>query len=309
MTIAAGLIVSRFVHYLALSVLFGAVLFPLYGFASPRADTQRVPSWLRALLLGAGLLAWLSGISWFVFTTGGMSGSLAGVTDPAVLSTMIRDTDFGQVWVLRVLLATGLVPLLLPARLSGWRFHAVLFGSLILLASIALTGHAGSDESPARLRYLIADAFHLVAAGVWIGALIVFARLVTISLDGLRDDDLRILHHALARFSGVGTVVVAVLVLTGLMNPGFFSASLKTTYTQILLVKLAMFVAMLLLAAANRFRLTPKLAAALNSTSELRAAVGALRTSLLAETALAILVLAAVAWLGTLSPLDAEASG
>jgi len=93
------------------------------------------------------------------------------------------------------------------------------------------------------------------------------------------------------------------------MNPGFFSASLKTIYTQVLLVKLAMFVAMLSLAAANRFRLTPKLAAALNSTSELRAAVGALRTSLLAETALAILVLAAVAWLGTLSPLDAEASG
>ena len=309
MTIAAGLIVSRFVHYLALSVLFGGALFPLYGFASPRADTQRVPAWLRALLLGAGLLAWLSGISWFVFTTGGMSGSLADVTDPAVLSTMIRDTDFGRVWVLRGLLATGLVLLLLPARLSGWRFHAVLFGSLILLASIALTGHAGSDESPAGLRYRVADAFHLIAAGVWIGALVVFTRLVTMSLDGLRDDDLRILHHALSRFSGVGTVVVAVLALTGLMNPGFFSASLKTIYTQVLLVKLAMFVAMLLLAAANRFRLTPRLAATLDSANGLESAVASLRLSLLAETALAILVLAAVAWLGTLSPLDAETTG
>src|SRR5258708_15356057 len=175
--------VSRFVHYLALSVLFGAVLFPLYGFASPRADTQSVPSWLRAVLVGAGWLAWLSGIAWFVFTTGGMSGSLAGITDPAVLSTMIRDTDFGQVWVLRVLLATGLILLLLPARLNGWRLHAVLFGSLILLASIALTGHAGSDESPARLRYLIADAFHLVAAGGWSGALLVSLAPVTISLE------------------------------------------------------------------------------------------------------------------------------
>ena len=81
MTIAAGLIVSRFVHYLALSILFGAALFPFYGSESPQ-DTQRVSAWLRALLLGSAVLAWLSGISWFVFTTAGMSGSLSGVTDP-----------------------------------------------------------------------------------------------------------------------------------------------------------------------------------------------------------------------------------
>jgi putative copper resistance protein D len=265
-----------------------------------------VSPWLRALLLGAGLLAWLSGISWFVFTTAGMSGSLFGVTDPAILSTMIRDTDFGRVWVLRVLLASGLVVLLLPSRLSAWRFHAVLFGSLVLLASIALTGHAGSDGGTAGLRHRIADAFHLVAAGVWTGALVVFARMVMMAFRQLRDDDLRVLHHALSRFSGVGTAVVAILVLTGLINPGFFSSSLKTAYAQILLVKLAMFVAMLALAAANRFRLTPRLAATLDSASELRAAVGALRTSLLAETALAILVLAAVAWLGTLAPAGLE---
>jgi putative copper resistance protein D len=305
-TIAAGLVVSRFAHYLALSVLFGGALFPFYGFASPRAGTQHMLAWLRGLLLGAALLAWLSGISWFVFTTAGMSGTLSGVTDPAILSTMIRDTDFGSVWVLRLLLATALVLLLLPARVTAWRFHAVLFGSLVLLASIALTGHAGSDDGTAGLRHRIADAFHLVAAGVWIGALVVFARLVMMALRKLRDDDLRALHHALSRFSSVGTVVVAILILTGLINPGFFSSSLKTTYTQVLLVKLAMFVAMLLLAAANRFWLTPRLAATLDSASGLESAVAALRLSLLTETALAVLVLAAVAWLGTLSPLGAE---
>jgi putative copper resistance protein D len=306
-TIAAGLIVSRFVHYLALSVLFGGALFPFYGFAPPRADTQHVPAWLRGLLLGAALLTLLSGISWFVFTTAGMSGSLAGVADPAILSTMIRDTDFGRVWVLRLLLGSALVLLLLlPARLSAWRFHAVLFGSLVLLASIALTGHAGSDAGSTGLRHRIADAFHLVAAGVWTGALVVFARLVMMAFRQLRGDDLRALHHALARFSGVGTAVVAILILTGLINPGFFSSGLKTAYTQVLLVKLAMFVAMLLLAAANRFWLTPRLAATLDSTSELRAAMGALRTSLLTETALVILVLAAVAWLGTLAPTGVE---
>ena len=304
MTIAAGLIVSRFVHYLALSVLLGGAFFPFYGFAAPRADLRRAV-WLRAMLLGAASLTWLSGITWFVFTTAGMSGRLSGVTDPAILSTMIRQTDFGRVWVLRLLLATGLVLLLLPRHVTAWRTFAALLGSLVLLASIALTGHAGSDESSAGLRHLIADAFHLVAAGIWVGALVVLALLVIISVRQFRDDDLRILHFALSRFSGIGPAVVAVLVLTGIINPGFFSSGLNTAYTQVLLVKLVLFVGMLLLAVVNR-RLTPRLSETLGSTNGLKIAVGALRTSLLTETALAVLVLVAVAWLGTLSPLGAE---
>jgi putative copper resistance protein D len=243
----------------------------------------------------------LSGISWFVFTTAGMSGSLAGVIDPAILSTMVWDTEFGRVWVFRLVLAAGLIVLLLGGRVTAWRFHAVLFGSLILLASIALTGHAGSDASSAGLRHRVVDTFHLIAAGVWVGALVVLARLVMIAVRTLRDDDLRILHHALARFSGIGPIVVATLILTGLINPGF-SASFTTTYGQILLAKLVMVGAMLLLAAANRFWLTSKLSATLDGTSGLQTAVAALRLSLLAETVLALLVLAAVAWMGTLSP-------
>jgi putative copper resistance protein D len=304
-TIAAGLIVSRFVHYLALSVLFGGALFRFYGFAPPRADLQRV-RWLRAMLLGAALLGWLSGISWFAFTTAGMSGTLSGVTDPAILSTVINETDFGRVWVSRLLLATALVLLLLPRRMTAWRFYVVLLGSLLLLASIALTGHAASGEGSAGRFHMIADAFHLVAAGVWVGALVVLARLVVISVRQLRDEDLRALHVALSRFSGIGPAVVAILVLTGIVNPGFFLSGFKTAYAQVLLVKLAAFVAMLLLAAANRFWLTSRLSATLGSTDGLKIAVGALRTSLLTETALAILVLAAVAWLGTLSPLGQD---
>jgi len=301
MIVAVGLIASRFLHYLALSLLFGGALFPLYGVAPPRADKQHVPAWLHAFLRGAAMLALVSGISWFLFTSAGMSGSLSGIADPAILSTVIRDTDFGRIWVFRLLLATGLAVLLLARQVPGWRVDAVLFGSLILLASIAWTGHAGGDSGPAGLVHRISDAFHLLAAGVWIGALVVLARLVMIAVRRLRDDDIETLHQALSRFSGVGTIVVATLVLTGINNPGFLSG-FKTGYGQLLLVKLAIFGAMLLLAAANRFWLTPRLSATLNSRSELESAVAALRLSLFAETALAILVLLAVAWMGTLAP-------
>jgi putative copper resistance protein D len=298
-TIAAGLIVSRFVHYLALSILFGGALFPLYGFAPPGAHVRHA-GWLRAMLLWAAFLAWLSGITWFVFTTAGMSGSLSGIADPAIVSTVIRQTDFGRVWILRLLLATVLVLLLLPRHVTAWRYFAALLGSLILLGSIALTGHAGSGDGAVGLRHLIADTFHLIAAGVWVGALVILARLVMTTFRQPRDEELRTLHFALSRFSGIGPAVVATLVLSGILNPGFLS-SLKTAYGQVLLVKLVLFGAMLFLAIANR-RLTPRLSAGLDSVAGSKIAVGALRRSLLTETALAILVLAAVAWLGTLAP-------
>ena len=299
MTIAAGLIVSRFLHYLALSILFGGALFPFYGFGHD--EVRPVAPWLRAALQSAALLALLSGLSWLAFTSAGMSGSLSGMTDPGVLSTVIGSTDFGRLWILRLLLSTFVVLLLLPGNAPVWRTYTVLIASLILLASIAWTGHSGADSGAAGLPHRIADALHLLAAGIWVGALFVFARMVAIALRGLRDDDLLTLRDALARFSGMGTVVVLTLVLSGIANPGFL-AGFKAAYGRILLVKLAMFGAMLLLAAANRFWLTPRLSLSLVSKNGLKSALAALRLSLLTEAALAVLVLAAVAWLGTLSP-------
>jgi copper resistance protein D len=297
--LAAGLIVSRFVHYLALSILFGGALFPFYGFG--HQDLRPVAAWLRMLLLGAALLALASGISWLAFTSAGMSGELSAITDPAILSTVIRDTGFGRLWAMRLLLATGVAVLLLPRKVTTRRSYAVLIGSFLLLASIAWTGHAGADDSAAGLPHRIADALHLTAAGIWVGALFIFARLVIIALRGEHEDDLHMLGDALARFSAMGTVVVATLVLSGIANPGFL-AGFKATYGRILLAKLAMFGGMLLLATANRFWLTPRLSVSLASKNGLKSALAALRLSLLTEAALSVLVLAAVAWLGTLSP-------
>ena len=65
-----------------------------------------------------------------------------------------------------------------------------------------------------------------------------------------------------------------------------------------LLVKLALFAGMLMLAALNRFQLTP----ALTGTSILSTTLRHLRLSLVTETLLALLVIAAVAVLGTLPP-------
>ncbi|MGF2508145.1 CopD family protein, partial [Ralstonia pseudosolanacearum] len=107
-------------------------------------------------------------------------------------------------------------------------------------------------------------------------------------------------------FAGLGTLIVATLAVTGAANyllivgptvEGLFT----TVYGGLLLAKLAVFALMLGLAAANRFRLSPRLAAAVRS-GDPAGAVSALRASLIAEACLGGIILGLVAWLGVLSP-------
>ncbi len=293
----AGLIVSRFVHYFALSVLFGVALFPLYGLAPSQTGPYQSLAWQRRLLLGAAVVTFASGISWLGFTAVGMNGNLSSVTD----------TPFGSVWLFRLLLAAGLVVLLLAGS-RPWQLRSVLIGSLVLLASIALTGNAGNNSGSTAVQHRLADAVHLVASGAWIGALVVFSGLAMIAVRYRRHEDLLTLHQVLARFAGVGSVVVASLTLSGMFNPGFFLASLDTAYGQMLLAKLMIFGMMLMLAAANRFWLTPRLSGILAGTRhtarDLKTAIWALQISILAETVLAAVVLGTVAVLGALPPPD-----
>ena len=82
-----------------------------------------------------------------------------------------------------------------------------------------------------------------------------------------------------------------------LMGLTHLGALATTAYGRLLLAKLLLFGAMLCLAAANRYRLTPRLTEALNRPGATTPALSALRTSVTLEFALAVLVLAAVSWL------------
>ena len=109
-------------------------------------------------------------------------------------------------------------------------------------------------------------------------------------------------------FSGIGSGLVAVLVATGLINSWFVIglAGLPRLWTspygQLLTLKLVLFLAMVGLAAANRFHLTPRLGAALGGPSSAQDAVIGVRTSLVWETGISIAVLGLVAWFGMLAP-------
>src|SRR6266699_2454525 len=101
-----GLVVARLLHYAAVTTLAGVSFFPLYAyaFAEPKELTRR----RQAVLLSASTAALLSGLLWFVFSVANMSGTLADVGDHEVLWTVLNETTFGGVWMVRMLIA-GLI--------------------------------------------------------------------------------------------------------------------------------------------------------------------------------------------------------
>ena len=304
----AGLILSRFLHYIATLLLFGAALYPLYtfrgrldAFASELAALAR---WLRRFLFGAVILVMVSGLGWFEFTTGTMADSTDAIMKPSVLMSMMMGTDFGPLWSVRLGLSVIIAALLWrwPTKLSLWLVP--LFAAL-LLASLAGTGHARVTEGWGSTAHIVADAAHLLAGGLWLGGLwpLCFIVFRSISTGNDRQHDLA-MGEVLRRFSGIATIAVAILVVSGLVNSWFLVGSIRallaSTYGWLLVTKVGVFGLMVLLASANRFWITPQLdSSALASTGVW---LRRLRWHVTAEQGLGFVVLAVVSVLGTLQP-------
>jgi putative copper resistance protein D len=296
----AAIIDARLLQYSAALVLFGSSLFFLYGVA----PTAR---WQRLLLISAAAVAVAASVAWLMAETAILTGDPKDAFHGTVLWSVVTDTRIGKFGLLRIALL-----LLSLIALCAISFSRKLVATQTLLAaavvmSFAWSGHAVAQPGLAGLLHLVGDVLHLLAAGVWIGALVPITLLLLQWSTPEGSLHRRVVGAALKRFSGVGPAVVAILILTGLLNsaflidPAHWSISLQTPYGETLLVKLALFAGMLLLAVLNRFRLVPALTSTPTGTA-VPTAVRRLRMSLLTETLLALLVIAAVALLGTLAP-------
>ena len=302
--VAAGLIASRFLHYLAVLILFGVALYPLYSYRGSERVQPFLLKRLRHAMLLAALTATLTGVLWFMFSVATMSDSFSSAFDAATLSSVLDGTDFGRVWFWRLVLGAGAAAACLVTFVSSSRNAIdllVLVSATLLLASIAGTGHTQSYEGNQRLVHMLSDGAHLLAAGAWLGALVALALLVAPSTNSSSIEAQRIL----ARFSAVGTVAVAILVGTGLIDAWFLvgsvSALFGTPYGELLLAKVCAFGAMVMLAGLNRLWLTPALQQE-NATNQPPKSLTRLRYHIYAEQALGVTVIFIVAMLGTWQP-------
>jgi copper resistance protein D len=280
----------RFALYADLMLLFGLPLFALYAPGEGWAVDVR-----RRI---ASALA-LAGIALSLLSIAVMTASMAGVplaqVDPGAIRMMITDTPMGQAWAFR-LVSLGALLAFAIFRPRSLVAAAILGG--IALASLAWTGHGAAGEGNAGWVELVADVAHLLAAAAWIGALVGLAAMVFGKADAAAA------YAALDQFSRTGGIIVAVVVVSGLVNSAYLVgvhhiADLPATaYGRLLIVKLVLFAGMLGLAALNRFRLTP----ALDAGSDGPKSFAALRYSLALEAGTAMAILGLVAWLGTLEP-------
>ena len=294
------LILFRAVHIAATVLACGTVAFMVLV-AEPafraNAETAAGLAGLRRrfnrMIWGALVVAVLSEAAWLVWLSADIYGApVVSVCLHGGVWTVLIDTRFGLVSMIRL----GLAALL--ALLVTWpaaRLLQIAAGAG-LIALMALIGHAGATPGTAGDIHLASDTTHLLAAAGWLGGLPAFALVLTRA----RSDSAwrGIAVRATRRFSRVGMVCVAALLATGIVNSWNLLDGprdlITTDYGRLVLLKIGLFAAMLGIAAANRFHLTPRLPEA--------TALKALRRNSLAETGLGLCVLLFVGALGTLSP-------
>ena len=308
-----AVVAARLLQFSSVLVLFGSSLFYLYGF---NAGAANVPPrrWPERILRLASLVALFATIMWVMAETALLTDDAKNAIDPAWLWSILWESRIGRVYFLRLpLLIISLVTLwLLSPPRTRWTTQAVIGG--LLVASFAWSGHGIRDQGLVGGIHAGADILHLLAAGVWLGALLPLCMLILLSLRTHRVGDAIATYQGLESFSSIGLAVVAVIVLSGVVNSWFligidrWRMLFTTSYGLTLVFKLALFGLMLLLAAGNRFLLSPRLGCAVGSRDtetdpmKLRTALRLLRKSVLIEAVLALLVLATVALLGTLEP-------
>lgn len=240
-----------------------------------------------------------------------VSNAMSGVTDLRELSIhviemVIEETDVGISWIVRLCaLFTTLGALFLYTNKRVLSCLLMTMSGGVALATLAWGGHAVMHDGLHYYLHLLSDLTHLGAAGAWTGALVAFAILL-MRRNEHNAQCVIVISDSLAKFATAGTVIVVALILSALVNylyiaEGNLTPLFNSSWGRILLAKTALFVLMLLLAAANRFHLGPRLEVMVREGNYDRS-VALMRNSILTEFVVAIIILGAVAWLGMLAP-------
>lgn len=276
------MVICRFVHFCVLLLMFGACAFrPLLLGAYPAIDIDRQ---LRKVKRGLAWLGLLSGVAWLLLTTHSMAGSWPETLEPATLWLVLGSTFFGQVWAFHLLFCV----LLLITLYAPARFYVIWLLSFLLLATLAPVGHGAMLDGWRGQLLMLNQLIHLVCVATWLGGLMGLLLILG-----------RPAGHAvsavLQRFSNLGFVLVAGIMLTGLINTRVLTGALWPTplfegFALILLIKVTLVGVMLLLAL-------------LNLVMSRLGRIALLRSSVALEWFFGLAAVAAVSLLGTLPPL------
>jgi copper transport protein len=270
----------------------------LLAFVAEKRDARARLPWI-VLASAAGLLV-VDSLAWIALTGAKAAGFGLDAVFRWAPARDVLETGFGRVWLIRVLLALALATLAILAarsRSDRWLVPVVFLASAIAVTP-ALSGHARVEGPLA----VVSDAIHVVAAGVWVGGL-AFLALMLVEAGG---DRWSLASRIVPRFSTLAVVSVIALVTAGVVS-GFlevrsWQALWHTTYGQLLLVKVALLVPLLVLGTFNNRVSVPRLRSAEAGPQTRRRFAG----SVAAELALMIVVVGVTAALVAEPPAKAE---
>lgn len=294
-------VAARWVELVALLAVLGAIVFRALALRVLRAPETEVAVTaltdgarrfaLAALVLGAaGALARLYAESALVVADG-------GIVDAASVKGILTTTTWGAGWI------TGFAGLIVAAigftlarrKTVGWMLAGV--GALAMAVTPALTGHAAA--TPPRGVSVTADVIHAVAAGAWLGTLLLIVLVGMPALRARTDAQAAApeLGALVRAFHPLALICAGAVVLTGLATSWLRFPSVaslwESVYGRVLLLKVALVVIVAVLGALNWRRLLP-------GGGEGDGA-RAFRRTAGAELAFAALVLFATALLGSIA--------
>jgi putative copper resistance protein D len=253
----------------------------------------------------------ISGAAWLFLQAAQMADvPLAEALSEGTAWTVLSETDFGQAWTLRLVIASLLAASLLwhtggNPFASRRKLAVAIVLACGLVGSLAWAGHGAAGTGIEGGIHIVADVLHLIAGAAWVGALVPLALLLRAAFVDARHPSLSIANAAVLRFSTLGIASVAVLFISGLLNTwvlaGSIPALVDTAYGRLLLAKIALFLVMLSFAAVNRLWLTRRMRFS-SESEDAKSAMGQIGQNSFVEAGLGAIVIFIVSILGTLPP-------
>ncbi|MDB5505239.1 MAG: copper resistance protein CopD [Tardiphaga sp.] len=241
----------------------------------------------------ACLLALIAALAWLPLEAATSGGDWHVAVDGNTLWSLMVDTAVGKAWQVRAGLALVLLAVLWWHPAGRWPFLI----SALLLATLALGGHARIDSGLRGVLHGLNDLVHLLSGGAWLGALLMLPFCLARLRDPVLGADAR---AALRRFSYAGHFAVGLVIATGIVNAVLIlprgPIELGSTYQLLLAVKIGLVATMTGLALVNRYVLVPGIRAQPGRT------IFQIQIGTVAELTLGLGVLALVAAFGILDP-------
>lgn len=298
------------VHFLALYLLLGGPAFWFLVWKPAMGDAGRKPVLGQRLQRAVGA-ALLLGTLFFavsaLWDALRAASQVIDVRDLAMLRLFFRATQFGRLTIIKGVLAllTALVFWLALRRDCKVTASGGFASGLALLVSVSLASHAASKPG---LFPVVSDVVHLLSSVVWAGGVIYLSLLPWDAIQKAPVE--KPLAHMVTRFSKLALLAVAVVTATGLfagvLHVATTMAIPETSYGRTLGIKVALFIAVMLIAGINLLYLGPGLrrSAVARDRTRYEKTVRRLGSLVRLEAVLIVALLLAASALTTLPPPD-----